>query len=220
MASPTALLRAPRSSFRPLRNIATLSLLTLAACNPAPADGPSERVVLDRAWGERHPPIASPDTSDAVWSPGEGQRLLFGNVGARPFLSIACESGGDGAAAIRFVRHIASDPEAGAMMALVGNGAIGRIAVDSTWRGDTWRWEGTVPADDAALDAITGQRALTVTMPGAGTLELPPSARPSQLIARCRLSQAHPPPPPLPVPPPREPPLVEPAPAEPADSES
>ena len=126
------------------------------------------------------------DTGAAVWSPLNDSSLLFGNVGERPLLSLECSLAADETKDIRIVRHLASDPQAKALMALVGNGTIARIKVDSTWRGDRWRWEGTLPADDPALDTLTGDRALEVTVPGAGTLALPASRAPGRFIEACR----------------------------------
>jgi hypothetical protein len=131
-------------------------------------------------------PLPSPDTSDAIWSPMERSALLFGNVGERPFLSIECHLKADDGKAIRIVRHVPSDPEAKALFALVGNGTVARIPVDSTFRGDRWRWEGELPVDAPEWDALTGSRELIATLPGAGTLELPASDAPARFIANCR----------------------------------
>ena len=169
-----------------MKQVAALALLTLAACQPAAPGGTSERVEFAEARAQAGALATSPVTDGAVWSPYADSSLLFGMVGERPLLSLECHLGADDTKDIRIVRHIASDPQAKALMALVGNGTVARVMVDSTWRGDRWRWEGELPADDPALDALTGDRALEVTVPGAGTLALPASRAPGRFIEACR----------------------------------
>ena len=165
-------------------NLAAGALL-LAACAPQ-ADEGAQRVEFTKARGGDSEPLASPETGEAVWSPFEGNQLLFGNVGQAPFVSIACEQGADDTPLIRFVRHVSADAEAKAMMALIGNGSTGRIPVDATWRGNRWRWEGVLPAAAPDWDPLTGGGSLEVTVPGAGTVALPASRAPGEFIARCR----------------------------------
>lgn len=160
--------------------------ILLAACQPPDQDGPSQRVDLAAGTTGPSTPIASPDTADAIWSPDGEARLLFGNVGAAPFLSLECVEPGTDDAAIRIVRHIPADAEAQALFAFIGNGTMARIPVEATWRGNRWRWEGEISANAADLDTLTGRRALYATLPGGGRLDLPASAAPGEFIDRCR----------------------------------
>ncbi|WJY17856.1 hypothetical protein QQS45_09455 [Alteriqipengyuania flavescens] len=160
--------------------------LLLAACQQPEQNNAQQRIDLEKAYAGPSEPIESPDTSEAIWSPGPDGQLLFGNIGDRPFLSIACEPGKDGANAVRIVRHLAADAEAQAFFAFIGNGTMARIPVDATWRGNRWRWEGTVAADSPDLDPLTGSRDLYATLPGGGRLDLPASPLPGRLIAECR----------------------------------
>lgn len=165
-------------------NILFVTMLT--ACQPPAQDNATQRLELDDATGGPSEPIVSPDTQNAIWSPYETNRLLFGEVGKGPLLSLECVPGPDEDNSIRIVRHIPADAEAQALFAFVGNGTKDRIEMDSTWRGNRWRWEGEVPVDSSQLEALTGSRALYATLPGGGKLELPASGTPGQFIDRCR----------------------------------
>lgn len=158
----------------------------LAACQPPRPDNAAQRIELADAKAGPSAPMLSPDTKDAIWSPYNDDRLLFGVVGNGPLLSLECIAGADAFNQIRIIRHMAADAEAEALFAFVGNGTRARIPMDATWRGNRWRWEGEIAADSPDLDAITGSRALTATMPGGGMLELPGSPTPGRFIARCR----------------------------------
>lgn len=163
------------------------AILTMTACKPVASDEYLERVDLVEAKGVGRQPLASPDSTHAVWADGKtAGRILFGNPGEVPFLALACETAPTGEQQLRFIRFAAADPQAQALFALVGNGHIARIPVDATWNGRAWLWEGTVTADDPDLEVLTGKRTITATLPGAGQLDLSPSPRPGLLIEECR----------------------------------
>ncbi len=167
--------------------LALAATTAMTACKPPASDDYLERVDLTEATGTARQPMPSPDTTDAVWADGKtAGRILFGNPGEVPYLALVCETAPTGAQQIRFIRFAAADPQAKALFALVGNGHIARIPVDATWNGRAWLWEGTVPADDPDLEALTGRRTITATLPGAGQLDLRPSPLPGYLIQECR----------------------------------
>ena len=170
------------------RSIVLLAPVLIAtSCKPAASDDYLERVDLAEANSAVSEPLRSPDVTDAMWADGKvAGRILYGIPGEVPFLALACESSDTGERQIRFIRFAPADQRAKALFALVGNGHIARVPVDATWNGRAWLWEGTVPADDADLEVLTGRRTVAATLPGAGQLDLTPSPRPGQLVEDCR----------------------------------
>ncbi|WP_162789580.1 hypothetical protein [Altererythrobacter sp. ZODW24] len=171
-----------------MKKVTALTMLgSLAACNPPAADDYVERVELENTGNGGSEPLASPDAENAIWGIGAGEmRLLYGNPGQPPFLGISCEGVGTDRPLIRLVRYAPADADAKALFALVGNGTVARLKMDSTWTGKGWRWEGTVDAGNPDLDVLTGRRSVEATLPGAGSLILKPSFAPRDLIENCR----------------------------------
>jgi hypothetical protein len=131
-------------------------------------------------------PLDSPDTKEARWIVDEnGQAIHFGHEGAEPLMTLDCRLG-DGPAQMRIIRHVTARPGQGALFPVIGNGLRSRFLVDAKLAGDEWRWEGTVPATDPALDVFTGPRQLTATLPGGGMLEIGGSRVPGEFITWCR----------------------------------
>lgn len=168
-----------------LRFSAFLSLALLAACKPPASDDYVTRTrIADERKGPSKP-IPSPDAEGAIWAPGaNANRILFGKPGAHPLMALACEDG-----SIAFTRFVAADPDAKAVLALIGNGHVQHLWVDATQNGKVWLWRGTLPADDPRLEVFTGSNSIEATVPGAGTIRLSASRLPGELIARCRPSQ-------------------------------
>ena len=163
-----------------------VAALPLAACKPPPTDEVAARGSLEEEQVGPSTPIDSPDTSAAIWAPSETPgRALFGNPGERPLLALDCLDE-EGVAMIRFTRFASADPGAGAFLAMVGNFHVVRMPVDATEIGKTWFWQGQIAADDPNLEALTGRREVTLTVPGAGMLTMKPSAVPRRLIGECR----------------------------------
>ncbi len=163
-------------------------LLFLAACGQSssqPSGAPVERLALDRV--EASPGISqSPDTEDAFWQElPSGKALSFGKAGDTPLLTISCEVPSAAQPAMRLVRHVAADPGARALMAVIGNGRVLRAKADATRHTGQWRWEALVPAADPHLDVLDGTRAIEVTLPGGGTFEAPASPELARLHAAC-----------------------------------
>jgi len=172
-----------------------LAIPALASCKPA-SDEYQQRGQTATDRDGPMAPTSSPDTAGAIWAGAvwadpvleggqHGERLLYGIPGAAPLLALEC-LGGDDANTISITRFVAADPEAKALMAMIGNGNMARLPVDATWNGRVSLWQGTYRADNSDLDVFSGPRQIEVTIPGAGTVTLNPSPRPAHLLQRCR----------------------------------
>jgi hypothetical protein len=161
--------------------------LALPACKPPPTDAAMARAANLPAPVGPSEPIASPDTSDAVWAAsGDAMRLVYGNPGQPVLLALECSGAGTADARLRITRHAPADSGAEALLALIGNGWIGRFEVEATSVRGRLVWQGDVPADRREWGALKPQREATVTVPGAGLLRLNPSPLPMQLVETCR----------------------------------
>lgn len=171
-----------------MRAFVTLCAVALvAACKPPPTD-----VDLGRELPEAEPsyasePLPSPDTKGAVWavSAKDADTLIYGVPGNQAVMAIACV-GDSTPARIRITRMSPADEGAGAMLAMVGNGHIGRVPVDAVKVSGKLVWQGDTMAADSDLEPLAGPRQLTATIPGAGMVTLNPSALPMQLLDDCR----------------------------------
>jgi hypothetical protein len=161
--------------------------LALPACKPPPTDAAMARAAnLPTPTGPSEP-IASPDTKDAVWAASRGsRRLVYGNPGQPVLLALECRGAGKADARLRITRHAPADSGAEALLALIGNGWIGRFEVEATSVRGRLVWQGEVPAARREWSALKPEREATVTVPGAGLLRLNPSPLPMQLIESCR----------------------------------
>jgi len=189
-----------------IRAAGTIAALALAggltACKPPPTDEAVARVTLDRPTKGPSEPIASPDMTGAVWAvTGNRLRLVYGIPGKPVQLALECLAPATPEAKIRITRHAPADEGAGALLALIGNGWIGRFPVDATPVAGKSLWQGDVPAAQPEWDALKPEREASVTVPGAGLLKLNPSPLPMELVETCRGA---------PPPPPEPPRLVEP----------
>lgn len=174
-----------------LRSISNMLLVTaalslLAACKPPVSDDESARGSIEDSSLAPSPPIDSPDNEGAIWSASETQdRIIYGQPGSPPYLALECKGSGPDAM-IGITRFAPADEGTGALLALVGNSHVARVPVDSVWNGTAWIWEGQISAHSANLEVLTGQRAATATVPGAGQITLNPSHAPAQLVSECR----------------------------------
>ncbi len=165
--------------------LAAIPLIALASCKPPAADDYVARVGLEERSGPSKP-LQSPDTVDAQWAASrEPGRIIYGNPGEPPLVALACVEGVDGPQ-IAYERIVDADPNAKAILALIGNSHVTRLFVDAEKSGDDWRWRGATDADDPALEVLTGPRQVEATVPGAGSVILNPSSLPRELINRCR----------------------------------
>lgn len=170
----------------------------LAGCKPPPTDAAVARVSLDGQAKGPSEPIESPDVTGAVWAKtGNPLRLVYGIPGRPVLLALECLAPGTPDAKLRITRHALADEGAAALLALIGNGWIGRFPVDATPVAGKSLWQGDVPASAREWDALKPEREASVTVPGAGLVRLNPSTLPMALITACR---GTPPPPPKLVP--------------------
>ena len=163
------------------RFVALCALTLLAACKPPASDDYVTRTQIADERKAPSKPIASPDAEGATWATSpESGRLLYGKPGEMPLLSLACEDG-----TLVYRRYVAADPDAKAVLALIGNGHVERLWIDAAQEGEAWLWRGSIAADDPRLDVLTGPRSVEATVPGAGSLRLNGSQRPAEFISRC-----------------------------------
>ena len=166
-----------------------LCVLGVAGCKPPPTDADVARAATVVSLRGPSTPIASPDTTGALWSPSQTrpERLVYGLPGEPVMLAIECvRSGEDAPASIRISRHAPADRDASALLALIGNGAIGRLEVTATRQGRRQIWQGEAPANDRGWEPLAGPREITATVPGAGLVRLNPSPLPMQFLKGCR----------------------------------
>ncbi len=183
---------------------AVLAALALPGCKPPPTDAPVARAAILPAAEGPSLPLASPDTTNAVWAQsGKPMRLVYGVPGQPVLLALECLDPASPDARLRITRHAPADSGAGALLALIGNGAIGRIAVDATETGGRVLWQGETAAIDPVWEPLAGPREMTVTVPGAGLVRINPGEQPWKLLTECRgvPSESEPPAPvPSPIP--------------------
>ena len=160
----------------------------LSGCKPPPTDSAVARVALDSpAKGAPSEPIPSPDTTGAVWAPtGNALRLVYGIPGKPVLLALECLSPSTPGAQLRITRHVRADEGAAALLALIGNGWIGRFPVDATPVAGKSLWQGDVPANAREWSALKPEREASVTVPGGGLVRLNPSPLPMALVDICR----------------------------------
>ncbi|MEM6908244.1 MAG: hypothetical protein AAF494_06155 [Pseudomonadota bacterium] len=167
----------------------TLALASLAACKPPPTDAGLERDTPMAEPSIASEPLPSPDTEGAIWMPsGDAQRIVYGIPGEPPLMALAC-AGESKISTLTITRMSPADEGAGALMALIGNGAIGRLPIDATERAGRSVWHGELPAADPVWEPLIGPRRITATVPGAGMVVLNPSPLPMQLVRACRSAQ-------------------------------
>ncbi|MDJ0978725.1 MAG: hypothetical protein QNI87_09320 [Erythrobacter sp.] len=164
-----------------------IGAVALAACKPPPTDAGMNRAMPDPAPTYASEPLPSPDTEGALWtaSARDGNRIIYGVPGSPALMSLDCLTD-EKQARVRITRPSPADEGAKALMALVGNGHIGRIEVDATHVEGAMVWRGEAPADDRDLEPLAGPRAVNATVPGGGLVKLNASDLPMRLVERCR----------------------------------
>lgn len=165
----------------------------LTGCKPPPTDAAVARAMLTPSAAGPSAPLPSPDTTGAVWATGgQSLRLVYGVPGQPVLLALECRGAGSTDASITITRHAPADSGAGALLALIGNGAIGRIEVDATISGQRVLWQGERPAADKVWEPLAGPREMTVTVPGAGIVRINPGNLPGELLRECRSAATKP----------------------------
>ena len=107
-------------------------------------------------------------------------------TGQPVLLALECLEPASPEARLRITRHAPADNGAAALLALIGNGWIGRFPVDATTIGGRVLWQGDVSANRREWQALKPEREATVTVPGAGLVKLNPSPLPMALVSACR----------------------------------
>ena len=168
--------------------IAAAPLLALAACKPPPTDADMTRALPEAAPTFASDPLPSPETEGAMWAPSQqnSDRLVYGIPGFAALVTIECIETQSALPQIQITRLSPADEGAGAMLAMVGNGHIGRMPVDAREVSGRLAWQGEALAADTVWEPLAGPRALGVTVPGAGRVEVNPSALPGEFIEECR----------------------------------
>lgn len=168
--------------------LAALTTLALAGCKPPPTDAGMDRERPQEALDFASEPLPSPETEGAGWAPSsrvEG-RIIYGVPGEPALLALECLDEEDRAPRIQITRLSPADEGASALLALVGNGHIGRLAVEAREVDGRSVWQGELLAADLAWEPLSGPRSLGVTVPGAGRVELNPNPLPGELVEQCR----------------------------------
>jgi len=160
-------------------------VVALAACKPPPTDETLARTAPEAEKSFASTPVPSPETDGAIWAPSERveQRIVYGIPGEPALIALACDES-DGTLSV--TRFSPADEEAQAMLALVGNGHVGRLPVDQAEADGRRVWKGTHDPASEEWEPLAGPRRLIATLPGAGTVEINPSPLPMELIERCR----------------------------------
>lgn len=162
-----------------------LTLLFLAACKPPATDGFAERQQRGPIVKGPSDPQESPETSDAIWSQSATElRLIYGNPGEPPLLALACDTSSD-PQQLRLTRFALADEGAQAFLALIGNGHVARVPVDAVETPQGFVWQGYADPSDRRMEVFSGARAVTATVPGAGTVTLNASALTAELLEQC-----------------------------------
>ncbi|MDJ0642370.1 MAG: hypothetical protein QNJ15_06105 [Erythrobacter sp.] len=171
-----------------MRAVLIAGVALLAACKPPPTDADMGRDMPEAEPTFASEPLPSPDTEGAVWAlANNDERLIYGIPGQPVLLALTCLRD-TSEPALRITRLSPADEGAGAMLALIGNGAIGRMEVDATDVSGRSIWQGALPAADERWEPLNGPREITATVPGAGMVTLNPSPLPAQFLAACRES--------------------------------
>ena len=165
--------------------IAAALAAALPGCKPPPTDAAVARVSLLASRAAPSQPLASPDTTAAVWSATANPlRLVYGIPGQPVLLALECLEPARTDARIRITRHAPADSGAAALLALVGHDNIGRFPVTAAQAGGRMVWQGEIPAAAPQWEALSPAHEATATVPGAGLVRLNPSPLP--LITACR----------------------------------
>lgn len=173
-----------------MKVLIVIVVLTLAACKPPPTDADMTRDVPEAKPTFASDPLPSPETEGALWvpSPKDAARIIYGIPGKPALLALDCLRQSE-PPRLRMTRIAPADEGAGALLAMVGNGHIGRIAVDASEVGGRSVWRGEALAADLAWEPLKGPRSLTVTVPGAGMVTVNSSTLPGRFVDACRIGE-------------------------------
>ncbi len=160
-----------------------------AACKPPPTDAGLGRGSSAPEPNYATVPLPSPESDGAVWAQSNAAgRIIYGIPGKSALMALECLDD----QRLRVTRLSPADEGAGVMLALVGNGAIGRIPLDAAAHGTRFVWQGEAALDAFELEPFAGPRQITATVPGAGMITLNPSPVPLQFLEACRAASPQP----------------------------
>jgi hypothetical protein len=164
-----------------------IGLIGLTACKPPPTDADLTRDRPEAGTMQASVPQPSPETQGALWtlSPQNRDRLIYGVPGSPALIALTCLPQSP-SARLAITRLSPADKGAGALLALVGNGHIGRIKVDAVDYDGQSVWRGEALASDPDFEPLAGPRSLSVTVPGAGIVRVDENAVAMQFVERCR----------------------------------
>lgn len=166
--------------------VSCTALLALCACQQQP-DDQAQRIALDQAGQRIEQPLASPDTSRAVWTVStNGKAIQFGNRGADPWLTLDCRLEDRSNPQLAVIRHAPAFPGQTALFAVMGNGYVSRLPASATLAEREWRWEVSLPAADPQWDLFIGTGDMRATLPGKGAIEIPAGPIPGEFVTWCR----------------------------------
>ena len=160
--------------------------LTLAACQQQSAEA-TQRIALDQVGPRAEQTLASPDTTRAVWTvSANGKAINFGNLGAKPLLTLDCRLQDRANPQLAVIRHAAAFPGQEALFAVMGNGYVSRLPADAILADGEWRWEAILPAADRQWNLFIGTGDMRATLPGRGAVEMPADPIPGEFVTWCR----------------------------------
>ena len=164
-----------------------ISIAAVSACKPPPTDADLSRDVPEAAPTYASDPLPSPETEGAFWaiSPSHSDRLIYGVPGSPALLALECLAE-RAPPRLAITRLSPADEGAGALLAMVGNGHIGRIEVDAVEAGGRFVWRGETLAADTDFEPMAGPRSFTVTVPGAGLVQVNEGEVAMQFLENCR----------------------------------
>ncbi len=152
--------------------LAAVLVAALAGCKPPPTDSAVSRVSLVAPASGPSEPLPSPDVTGAVWAATPNPlRLVYGVPGKPVLLAIECLEPAAPTARLKITRQSPADPGASALLALIGNGYIGRFPVDAANVKGQSLWQGEAPAIVKEWDALKPEN---------------PSPLPMALVTMCR----------------------------------
>lgn len=169
-----------------MRAIILTIAVALSSCKPPPSDAAMERDMPGAAPTFASEPLSSPDVEGAIWVPSQSEgRIIYGIPDQPALIALEC-FGTVNDPQLQITRMAPADEGAKALLALVGNGALGRVRVSATEVGSRFEWRGTIAPTDRNIEPLLGPRKVTATIPGAGMVEMNPSPVPGAFIESCK----------------------------------
>lgn len=162
-------------------------MLAIAACKPPPSDDATIGRIFTGKPDAPPAPLDSPNSEGGFWADSKtAGRIIYGQAGNAPLMAIQCVGDGKNAQ-LQITRLSPADKGAQAFFALVGNNHVARIPVDAVEVPGGHVWQALTSPDDPDLNALTGPKEVTATLPGAGMVTLYPSEKLKMAVNECRM---------------------------------